>query len=43
VQVSAIAEGSEEEFKHDRHLYGIKAIRNAGYGLWQHAIRATLS
>lgn len=43
VQVSAIAEGSEEEFKNNRHLYGIKAIRNAGYGLWQHAIRATLS
>jgi phage major head subunit gpT-like protein len=43
VQVSAIAEGSEEEFINDRHLYGIKAIRNAGYGLWQHAIRATLS
>lgn len=43
VQVSAIAEGSEEEFKNDRHLYGVKLIGNAGYGLWQHAIRATLS
>jgi phage major head subunit gpT-like protein len=43
VTVSALAEGSEEEFKNDRHLYGVKAIRNAGYGLWQHAALATLS
>lgn len=43
VTVQAIAEGSEEEFKNNRHLYGIKAIRNVGYGLWQHAIKATFS
>jgi phage major head subunit gpT-like protein len=43
LSVSAVAEGSEEEFKNNRHLYGIKAIRNVGFGLWQHAIRATLS
>lgn len=43
VQISALAEGSEEEFKNDRHLYGVKLIGNAGYGLWQQAIRATLS
>lgn len=43
VQISALAEGSEEEFKNDRHLYGVKLIGNAGYGLWQHAVRATLS
>jgi phage major head subunit gpT-like protein len=43
LRISAIAEGSEEEFKNDRHLYGIKAIRNAGYGLWQYAALATLS
>ena len=43
VQVSAIAEGSEEEFKNDRHLYGVKTVRNAGYGMWQHAIKATFS
>lgn len=39
VMVSAIAEGSEHEFKHDEHLYGVKAQRNAGYGYWQHACR----
>jgi len=43
VTVSALAEGSEEEFKNNRHLYGVKAIRNAGYGLWQHAVLATFS
>lgn len=43
VTVKAVAEDSEEEFKNNRHLYGIKAIRNVGYGLWQHAIKATFS
>jgi len=43
VQIDAIAEGSEEEFKNDRHLYGVKASRNVGYGLWQQAVKGTLS
>lgn len=43
VSISAVAEGSEHEFKNNEHLYGVKAIRNVGYGIWQHAIRATLS
>jgi len=43
ITVSAIAENSEEEFKNNRHLYGVKAKRNVGYGYWQHAIKATLS
>jgi phage major head subunit gpT-like protein len=43
ITVSAIAEGSETEFKEDKHLYGIKAIRNVGYGYWQYAAHATLS
>jgi phage major head subunit gpT-like protein len=43
VQMSAIAEGSELEFQEDEHHYGVKAIRNAGYGFWQSAIQATLS
>lgn len=37
LQVSAIAEGSEEEFKNNRHLYGINKVGNVGYGLWQGA------
>ena len=43
IEMSAIAEGSEEEFKNRKHLYGVTAIRNAGYGMWQHAAHATLS
>lgn len=42
VKVSAIAEGSEEEFKHNRHLYGVSAVRNVGFGMWQHAMSVTL-
>lgn len=41
VTVSAIAEGSEHEFKNDEHLYGVKRIGNAGYGMWQHACLVT--
>lgn len=43
IEISALAEGSEEEFKHNRHLYGVKMAGNAGYGMWQHAAKATLS
>jgi len=41
VTVDALAEGSEEEFKNDRHLYGVKARRNVGYGYWQKACLVT--
>ncbi len=37
VTLSAIAEGSELEFNENKHRYGVKAIRNVGYGYWQHA------
>lgn len=43
LQISALAEGSEEEFKHDRHLYGIKSMRNVGYGYWQKACLVTFT
>jgi phage major head subunit gpT-like protein len=39
--VSAVAEGSELEFNEDKHHYGIKAIRNVGFGYWQHACLTT--
>lgn len=42
VTVSAIAEGSELEFKENKHHYGVKAIRNVGYGYWQHALLTTM-
>ena len=41
VQLSAVAEGSELEFNSNMHRYGVKAIRNAGYGYWQHACLTT--
>lgn len=41
LQVSAIAEGSEEEFKNDRHLYGIKRIVGAGFGDWKGSVKIT--
>jgi len=37
ISVSAVAEGSELEFNENKHHYGVKAIRNVGYGFWQHA------
>lgn len=40
--VSAVAEGSEHEFMNDEHLYGVKRIGNAGFGMWQHAVLVTL-
>lgn len=43
LSVAAIAEGSELEFAEDIHHYGLKKISNVGYGMWQHAILATLS
>ena len=43
ITVGAKADGSEYEFDNDAHQYGIKAIRNVGYGYWQYASHATLS
>jgi len=43
IEMDAVAEGSEEEFKNKRHLYGASATRNVGYGYWQQAAHATLS
>jgi len=37
IKVSAVAEGSELEFKEDKHYYGIDAWRNVGFGYWQQA------
>ena len=37
VELKAITAGSELEFKHDKHWYGVDTWRNVGYGMWQHA------
>jgi len=42
LEVAAIAEGSELEFEHRMHHYGISASRAAGFGAWQRAVLITL-
>lgn len=42
VKLKAIAEGSELEFMHDKHHYGVDTWRNVGYGYWQHACQTKL-
>lgn len=43
VMMKAIAEGSEEEIKNDRHLYSVTARRNVGFGHWQRAALTTFT
>ena len=43
VQIKAKAEGSEYEFDHDAHQYGVDTWRNVGYGYWQQACQVTLT
>lgn len=35
--------GSHEEFTNNRHVFGIKAVRGVGYGMWQKAAIVALS
>ncbi|MGD9850117.1 MAG: Mu-like prophage major head subunit gpT family protein [Nitrospirales bacterium] len=43
MEIKAKAEGSEFAFDHDAHQYGVDAWHNAGYGLWQYAVLATVT
>jgi phage major head subunit gpT-like protein len=43
VELKAIAEGSELEFREDKHQYGVDTWRNVGYGFWQHACMVSMS
>jgi len=43
INMTMIAEGSELEFTDDVHWFGIKAMRNVGYGYWQKACLTTLT
>ncbi len=43
VQIKAKADGSEYEFDHDAHQYGVDSWRNVGYGYWQQACQITLT
>jgi len=35
--------GSHEEMRNNRHVFGVKAVRGIGYGMWQRAALVTLS
>lgn len=43
LSVAAVAEGSELEFNEKKHHYGVSAMRNVGFGYWQHAAITTFS
>lgn len=43
IEVDAIAEGSELEFRHRLHQYGISAKRAVGFSYWQRACLVTLN
>lgn len=42
VEMKAIAEGSELEFQHRKHHFGVETWRNVAFGLWQHAMLVTM-
>ena len=42
IAMDAVAEGSEYEFLHRKHLYGVTKVGNVAYGYWQHACQVTL-
>ena len=35
--------GSYEEFTNNRHVFGVKAVRGVGFGMWQKSALVTLS
>jgi len=41
ISIGGKGEGSEFEFDNNMHQYGIKAIRNVGFGYWQYASHST--
>ena len=43
INISAKAEGSDFEHDNDAHEYGIDYWGNVAYGLWQHAVKITMT
>lgn len=43
VSVDAVAEGSELEFTHKKHWYGVQWGGAIDYGFWQHACQVTMT
>lgn len=43
VETQLLGAGSDEEFKNDRHVFGVRAVRGVGYGRWQRAAYVAFS
>ena len=43
IRLSYLRDDSDEVFKNDRYLYGLKALRNVGYGYWQKSCLVTFT
>ncbi len=43
IEFNQLAEGSEEEFRREKYLYGVRARYRMAYGYWQYAIQVTHS
>lgn len=43
VTTQLLGAGSDEEFNNDRHVFGVKAVRGVGYGMWQKSAFVALS
>jgi phage major head subunit gpT-like protein len=41
LEMSSLAEGSDEEFNNKRHLHSVESNRNVGFGMWQNACLMT--
>jgi phage major head subunit gpT-like protein len=41
IEFNALAENSEEAFKREKFLYGVRARYRMTYGYWQYAVRTT--
>ncbi len=42
LEFSVLADGSEEAFKREKYLYGVRARYALAYGYWQYCVRTTL-
>jgi phage major head subunit gpT-like protein len=42
-KVTVLGEGSDHAFKNREHLFGTEVSRNAGFGVWYHALKAQMS
>lgn len=43
IEFKSLAEGSEEEFRREKYLYGVRARYRLTYGYWQYAVRVLLN